>query len=350
MSRTKPLVFRTAFGVYTSDTLLGQGGSGKVYSARDEEGQPVAVKVLAPESVTRDKAKRFKNEILLGSAIQHKGIVRVLDHGLLGAGGRETLFYVMPLYSATLRSLIKTGSIAAGRTLPLFASLLDGVEAAHLQGIVHRDLKPENILVDEQSESLVVCDFGIARFSDVTVFSSVNTSPSARLANFRYAAPEQREQGSTVDARADIYALGLILNEMFTGAVPQGSAYKTIAAVDASFGYLDPLVDLMIRQVPEDRIRTIDDVKLRLQAMQVAFISRQRLDTLARQVVPITEVDDAIIRDPIRVVGTDVRTDAVALVFNQAPNSEWIKIFRGASGVVYFAHGQDFRQFPIHGN
>src|SRR3981081_1724934 len=101
--------------------------------------------------------------------------------------------------------------------LPLFVKILDGVEAAHLQGVIHRDLKPENILVDSKGAHPAIADFGIASFTEDLLVTSVETAPTQRLANFQYAAPEQRLGGRTVRDTADIYALGLILNEMFTG-------------------------------------------------------------------------------------------------------------------------------------
>jgi serine/threonine protein kinase len=113
------------------------------------------------------------------------------------------------------------------------------VEAAHLKGAVHRDLKPENILFDRRSNTPAVADFGVASFTDDIVATLVETSPAQRLANFMYAAPEQRTPGREVGPTADVYALGLMLNEMFTSNVPHGTEYRLIADVSAEFGYLD---------------------------------------------------------------------------------------------------------------
>jgi serine/threonine protein kinase len=110
--------------------------------------------------------------------------------------------------------------------LPLFSGILDGVEAAHLLRVTHRDLKPENILCDEKSLP-VVADFGIAHFEEDIIATAVKTPAGAKMANLSYSAPEQRMRGAAVDLRADIFALGLILNEMFTRSVPQGVGYAT---------------------------------------------------------------------------------------------------------------------------
>jgi serine/threonine protein kinase len=80
-----------------------------------------------------------------------------------------------------------------------FSQLLDGVEAAHLQQVVHRDLKPENVLHDTKSDQLTVADFGIAQFEEEELYTLIETTPNRRLANFQYAAPEQRNRGAAVD-------------------------------------------------------------------------------------------------------------------------------------------------------
>jgi serine/threonine protein kinase len=104
--------------------------------------------------------------------------------------------------------------------MAIFSQILDGVEAAHLQNVIHRDLKPENILCDQNFATIAIADFGTARFTEDILATAIETGPSQRLANFQYAAPEQRTVGGDVQATADIYALGLMLNELFTGSVP----------------------------------------------------------------------------------------------------------------------------------
>jgi len=99
-----------------------------------------------------------------------------------------------------------------------------------LNNVFHRDIKPANIL-QSHDEEIVVADFGIAHFHEEHLRTLVDTHPNERLANFGYSAPEQRKRGSTVDQRADVYALGLILNEMFTRHVPQGSGYADIRGI-----------------------------------------------------------------------------------------------------------------------
>ena len=130
-----------------------------------------------------------------------------------------------------------------------------------VNSVYHRDLKPENILFDETTGTLVVADFGIAKFKEEELQTAVETSAQERLANFQYSAPEQRVRGRVVDQRADIYALGLILNEMFTGDVPQGAGFRRIASFAPKYSYLDSAIDSMVQQTPENRPGTISDVR-----------------------------------------------------------------------------------------
>jgi serine/threonine protein kinase len=230
-----------------------------VYGGLDVDGKPVAVKVLAQDRVNSDKRRRFKNEVSFLAKNKHANIVTVLDHGLATRGKSPVPFYVMRRYDESLRDSMR-GGVLPSDVLKLFSQILDGVEAAHLQGVIHRDLKPENVLVDTKLCSLAVADFGTARFTEDLV-STVQTAPGQRLANFQYAAPEQRTPGKAVGVTADIYALGLILNEMFTGNVPHGTDFKLIRAPAPEFTFLDEIVAKMLRQVPEDRPASVEDVK-----------------------------------------------------------------------------------------
>src|SRR5262249_14350725 len=150
----------------------------------------------------------------------------------------------MPRYEGTLRTLIQA-RLPADQVLPLFDQILSGVEAAHLRGVHHRDLKPENILHDPTRQRLAIADFGIAHFGQEELLTAVETKHQERLANFTYAAPEQRIRGSMVDSRADIFALGLMLNEMFTGAVPLAAGHPLIRTFSQPHSYLDEIVGRM---------------------------------------------------------------------------------------------------------
>lgn len=323
MMLKNPMVFETTFTTYSASEIIGEGGSGRIYKATDESGNICAIKLLEPDKATKEKVKRFKNELQFCLRNQHKNIVTVIDHGLFKDGKITSPFYVMPFYSNSLRHLL-ISKIASSKVLLYFSQILDGVEAAHLQKVIHRDLKPENVLYDSRTDNLLIADFGIARFQEEDLFTAVETKDTSRLANFQYAAPEQRGRGFEIDRRADIYALGLILNEMFTGDVPYGTGYKTIGSVVGEYEYLDGLVSEMLRQSPSERPALIEAIKAQLIGRQNEFVSRQRISTLKQTVISETDIDDPLISDPPRLVGFDYERGKLILILNQPINPNWI--------------------------
>jgi serine/threonine protein kinase len=320
MASKEAKVMAGAFDTYSVVHQIGCGGSGTVFEVEDSDGNRLALKLLDGSKVPKTKLKRFRNEIQFCLRPGSKRIVQVFDFGKTEEG---SFFYVMPLYSSTLRERIKSG-IQRSEVLPLYSQILDGVEAAHLLGAFHRDIKPENFLYDSQTQEVVLADFGIAQFKEEDLLTTVNTGPNERLANFAYAAPEQRLPGNVVDQRADIYALGLILNEMYTGQIPQGTQFRQIKDVPPEFGYLDELVELMVRQLPEQRPESVSKVKKEIIGRGNQFINLKRLETLKREVVPESEINDPLIADPIRVVEKeDYSNGVLTLRLNRPINQKW---------------------------
>jgi eukaryotic-like serine/threonine-protein kinase len=306
MAANEQISFETATHSYRALEPRGEGGAGTVYKVVDEDGNLLAIKRLDPQKLTAGKLKRFANELTFCLRNRHENIVTVLDHGATSLSGRKCPFYVMPYYPETLRTLMKKGIPHEG-VMPYFAKLVKGVEAAHFGKIWHRDLKPENILCDPSKEALVVADFGIAHFGEEELYTLVETKPHDRLANFLYAAPEQRTRGNVVDQRAAIYALGLILNEMFTGEVLQAVGYKPVRTVAPQFSYLDDVVEAMVQQSSAARPASLDDVNKMLIARKDAFVSRQKLDQLANVVISRSQISDPLINDPVKIMDVEFR-------------------------------------------
>jgi len=328
VTRLKSAVtIETAFNSYSIDELIGEGGAGRVYGGQALDGQAVAIKVLAPERASRDKKSRFKREIAFLSRNAHPNIVTVTDFGLATDPRLSGSFYVMKRYDSNLRTLMKS-SIRAPNVLNLFIQILDGVEAAHLRGSVHRDLKPENVLCDANGSSPVIADFGIASFTEELAITLVETGPTQRLANFQYAAPEQRVAGLKISQTADIYALGLILNELFTGSVPHGTEYRTIAQASEHFSYLDKIVALMIRQNPSERPTSIAAVKDLLQRYQGEHISLQRISQITGEVVKVGEVDNPLAHEPPRVIGGHWDGGNLTIRLDRVVDNDWINALR----------------------
>jgi serine/threonine protein kinase len=330
----KPQVFKSLFNEYTIVQPIGSGGSGTVYEVKDVEGQRFAIKVLDSEKTTTLKLKRFKNETIFCQHTGHPNIVKVHDGGR-GPSGEP--FYVMPLYDMTLGKALAAKMIPPGRVLPVFAHILDGVEVAHLKGVVHRDLKPQNILCSSDLNEIVVADFGIASFEEDELYTAVETKQSERLANFKYAAPEQRTRGKAVGPGSDMYSLGLILNEMFTGEVPEGTGIKTIASSAPEYTYLDSLVDELRRQDPGER-PTISALKQELTRRSKLAFSEQKIDALSREVVPSETIDDFTVRNPVKVVGGDFKDDELIVELSHQPPAKWIDQFHHhLDGITSFA-------------
>jgi len=320
-------ILQTTFEKYEVIEAIGNGGAGDVFSAKNEGGEIFAAKILRANQ-PRAKLSRFKNELAFCMNNTHANIIRITDHGILQTKDGSQPFYVMPLYEETLADYIHR-ALAPEERLRTFVKIMDGVEAAHLKNIFHRDLKPQNILVNPSKEEVVVADFGIAHFEEDSLIDTVETTQGDRLASWEYAAPEQRRAGTTVDHRADIYSLGLILCEIFTGIVPHGADPVKVEDTFPNYAYLDELIDYMRQNSLEKRPASIGVVKQELIARNHDFIQRQRLDTLKNTIIPTTTVSDPLIDTPVKITDFDYDNGELILTLNPTPNQLWMRQFLG---------------------
>lgn len=188
----------------------GHGSMGNVYKARDREtGETVALKLLKPEIASdQTMMERFKKELLFARKITHKNVCRVHDFNRIGGIAYTSMEFVE---GDSLRTVLnRFGGLPLRKGLDLALQMCSALQEAHAQGIVHRDLKPENVMIDAQG-NVKIMDFGIARSMD-----AMTRLTGSMVGTPAYMAPEQ-VSGKQVDFRTDIYALGLILYEMFTG-------------------------------------------------------------------------------------------------------------------------------------
>jgi serine/threonine-protein kinase len=209
LSEGRFLPGRLLAGRYRIIALLGRGGMGEVYRADDLTlGQPVALKFL-PEEAGQDEAllERFRNEVRLSRRVSHPNVCRVYDVGEVDGHTFFTMEYVDGEDLASL--LRRIGRLPADKALEIARQLCAGLAAAHAKGVLHRDLKPANIMLDGRGQ-VVVTDFGLAGLVDQIPGSDVRSGTPA------YMAPEQLE-GKEVNVKTDIYSLGLVLYEIFTG-------------------------------------------------------------------------------------------------------------------------------------
>ncbi|MFI5238850.1 MAG: protein kinase, partial [Gemmatimonadales bacterium] len=196
--------------------VIGRGGMGMVYKARDRElAEDIAIKTLRSNAMSDDPTvvERFKTEIRLARRISHRNVVRTHD-----LGERDGAYYVTMEYveGITVRELIDMrGHLSVASTLGIAQQLASSLEVAHGQGVIHRDIKPQNMLLDPDGV-LKVMDFGIARLAQHT---STLTQAGMVIGTPAYMAPEQL-LAEEVDARSDLYAVGVVLYECLTGGLP----------------------------------------------------------------------------------------------------------------------------------
>ena len=291
----KGTVVKTVSNEYVVQEQVTQGGNGTIFQVADDTSTVYALKAIDRAKTSKDKLKRFRNEIAFCSNNHHPNIVPVHDSGTYTSDSEDLVFYIMPFYPQTLRSMINSG-IEGNRALALFSEIADGLKFAHEKGVWHRDIKPENILIDGQGHA-IIADFGIAHFCEEELATFVETTKHDRLANFQYAAPEQRNRGQSVDGRADVFSLGLILNEMFTKSIISGVNYRTIADVSGDYGYLDEVVSKLICQNPQDRLYPIERIAVEILALQKKVENEKELKRLAEE-KPVDDLEAGVIETP----------------------------------------------------
>jgi len=194
--------------------LLGQGGMGAVYKARDLElDRLVALKLIRPDLASHPEIlRRFKQELILAREVTHRNVIRIFDLGQAQGIKFITMEYVE---GRDLRGLIhEKGKMAPEEAVPIVLQISAALDAAHHAGVVHRDLKPQNIMSDKDGR-VYVMDFGIARSLETPGM----TQTGALMGTPEYMSPEQAK-GEKVDARSDLFALGIIFYEMLTGNSP----------------------------------------------------------------------------------------------------------------------------------
>ncbi len=194
--------------------MLGEGGMGAVYQALDRElDRVVALKVIRPEFANDPNLlKRFKQELILARQITHRNVIRIFDLGVADGVRFITMEFVE---GRDLAGVLKEqGKLSTKDAVGYIGQICEGLQAAHVEGVIHRDLKPQNVMIDPQGRALIM-DFGIARATSV----STMTRTGALMGTPVYMSPEQAK-GTLVDARSDVYTLGIIFYELLTGTVP----------------------------------------------------------------------------------------------------------------------------------
>ena len=256
-----------SIGHYRIESLIGVGGMGEVYLARDERlGRKVALKFL-PDSLTTEEPQlsRFKNEARTASALNHPNILTVYEIGV-----EEHVQFIATEFieGVTLRAALATGRMSAQRALEIAVQVASALAAAHDAGVVHRDIKPENIMLRPDGY-VKVLDFGIAKLTEQRSTSGdhrtetttlLQTRPGLVLGTAHYMSPEQA-RGHKVDARSDIWSLGIVLYEMvagsppFRGETPSDCIAAILTAEPAPLSSVSPDVPVKLESILQTALR-----------------------------------------------------------------------------------------------
>jgi len=213
----------TFAGRYVVEALLGRGGMGVVYRARDTQlDESVAIKVLPDEVMKRspEELDRFKREIRLARRITHRNVLRTYDYGEADGVYFISMEYIRGYTLAEL--LAQTPQLAPRIAMGISRQICRGLQAAHEEGVIHRDIKPQNVLIDHRGE-VKLMDFGIAR---MTESDEAMTAAGIVVGTPHYMSPEQ-VQGKTLDSRSDVYSMGIMMYQMLCGKLPFDSSSLT---------------------------------------------------------------------------------------------------------------------------
>ena len=275
----------TKIGPYEILSPLGAGGMGEVYRARDTRlGRDVAIKVL-PAAFARDaeRLRRFETEARAVAALNHPNILSIHD---IGTHEGSPFLVSECLEGHSLRQELNGGSLPLRREVQYGTQIAQGLAAAHDKGIIHRDLKPENIFVTQDSR-VKILDFGLAKLvrpesalGEGATLEAVPTSAGAVLGTVGYMSPEQ-VKGEAADPRSDIFALGAILYEMFSGqrAFRRDTAAETMTAIlkedppelSATGKPISPVLERIVRRClekkPLQRFQSARDLAFNLEGI-----------------------------------------------------------------------------------
>jgi tRNA A-37 threonylcarbamoyl transferase component Bud32/tetratricopeptide (TPR) repeat protein len=262
--------------------LLGQGGMGAVYKARQPRlNRFVALKILSPEKQKDPQfAERFEREARALAWLNHPNIVTIYDFG-----ETQGNYYLLMEFvdGMTLRALLQARRLASAEALAIVPQICQALQYAHEQGIIHRDIKPENILLDKKGQ-VKIADFGIAKLLDQTPQDISLTGAKDVVGTPHYMAPEQIEKPQTVDHRADIYSLGVVFYEMLTGELPLGNFQPPSQKVQIDVR-LDEVVLHAMEKEPERRYQKASQVKTAVETIASTTASAPDAEIFAREIL-----------------------------------------------------------------
>ena len=256
------------FDDYDIQELIGMGGMGAVYRARQKRlDRSVAIKILPPEVGTSPSfAARFEREAQTMAKLNHANIVQIYDFGKTG----DYYYFVMEFVDGvTLRKIIDTGGLSTQEAMRIVPEICSALQFAHNTGIVHRDIKPENILLD-QNGGIKIADFGLAMLLERQPTNITLTQSNQVMGTLHYMAPEQMKGGRSIDHRADIFSLGVVFYELLTGELPIGRFESPSSKLQLDVR-LDEVVLRALDADPERRYQQASEVQHAVNQLSASF-------------------------------------------------------------------------------
>jgi serine/threonine protein kinase len=274
--------------------LIGRGGMGAVYKARQKSlDRLVAIKILPPNLTTDEEeagfhfAERFQREAKAMAKLSHPHIIGVYDFGQAKDG---QYYFVMEYVEGTdLHALIKGGQLTVAHVTGWMSQICDALQYAHGRGVVHRDIKPANIMITREGQ-VKVADFGLAKLSSGNAAEQTKlTMTNMAMGTPDYVAPEALEIGVEVDHRADLYALGVMLYEMLTGKVPRGAWKSPSAQIEGLDERYDAVIERAMDSDRESRFQ---------QASEISATIYEIATTVAKPARPKLAMGTAPVKSP----------------------------------------------------
>lgn len=274
-------------------SVIGRGGMGEVWRAQQKSlGRTVAIKLLPPKLAEDPEfVARFDKEAAALAAVSHPNVVQIFDRGVES----NHYYFVMELVEGiSLRDRLNQGRVPWIEAVRIVQQICRAIEAAHERHIVHRDLKPENILLDGRGH-VKVADFGLAGFRQQEPQQPSITLAKVAMGTLNYMAPEQRRDAKSVDGRADLYSVGVILYETLTHELPIGR-FKLPSQTDPAIGArLDELVSKALESEPEQRFQSAGEIVAALNQVLDSSPQRTPLPSTTKA-VPIRAAATSAIR------------------------------------------------------
>ena len=245
---------------YSKLLKIGEGGMAYVYRGIQESLQrPVAIKLLIND-LSRDKEARhrFDRESYIIARLTHPNIIHVIDRGITAD---EMPYFVMEYVEGLdLGTASKINEISHTSKIDIIIQILKALSYAHQNNVIHRDIKPENILIDNNG-NVKILDFGIARFYEEKIELTNQTTSGTVMGTYNYMSPEQRESSENVSQRSDLYSVGVVMYELFTGKIPTGVFPEPFRLNDEIEPELNKLILSCLNQDPDLRPKTAELLK-----------------------------------------------------------------------------------------